>query len=99
MIQPSYQNVVADNQRLRGELAALREENAALRNRVTELESALEAAERKAKRQAAPFSKGKPKPQPRKPGRKPGESYGKKAHREPPPPEAIDEHHDVPLPD
>lgn len=105
MAQPSYQSLVAENQRLRKELAALRDENAslrgensALRKRLGEAQAALEAAERKSKRQAAPFSKGKSKPQPRKPGRKPGESYGKKAHREPPPPEAIDEHHDVPLP-
>lgn len=106
MVQPSYQSLVADNQRLREELATLRDENvllrgenSALRKRLDELQAALEAAERKAKRQAAPFSKGKPKPKPRKPGRKPGKAYGKKAHRPPPPPEAIDEHHDVPLPD
>lgn len=106
MAQPSYQNLVAHNQRLREENAALRNEvaalhgaNAALRKRLEELQAALEAAERHAKRQAAPFSKGKPKQQPRKPGRKPGKGYGRKAHRLPPAPEAIDERHDVPLPD
>jgi len=101
-----YLDLVADNQRLRDEIAALgienaalRGENATLRKRLDELQAALEAAERKAKRQAAPFSKGQPKGEPRKPGRKPGKGYGKKAHRTPPPPEAIDEHYDVPLPD
>jgi transposase len=99
MAQPSYQSLVADNRRLCEEIAALRDENVALRKRLGELQAALEAAERNAKRQAAPFSKGAPKRQPRKPGRKPGKGYGKKAHRAPPPPEAIDELHDVPLPD
>jgi transposase len=98
MSRPSYQDIVAENQRLHQENAALREENAALRDRVGELQVLLEAAERKAKRQAAPFSKGEPKQQPRKPGRKAGRQYGKKARRPPPSPEAIDEHYDVPLP-
>lgn len=92
MARPSYQDIVAENERLR-------QENAALRNRVAELQALLEAAERKAKRQAAPFSKDKPKQRPRKPGRKAGRRYGKKAHRLPPAPGAIQEHYDVPLPD
>jgi transposase len=106
MTQQLYLDLVAENQRLRDEVAALgienaalRGENASLRKRLDDLQAALEAAERKSKRQAAPFSKGEPKRQPRKPGRKPGKDYGKKAHRTPPPPEVIDEHYDVPLPD
>ena len=92
MARPSYQDIVAENVRLR-------QENAALRNRVAELQALLEAAQRKAKRQAAPFSKDKPQQHPRKPGRKGGRRYGKKAHRLPPAPGAIQEHYDVPLPD
>lgn len=99
MARPSYQEIVADNQRLLQENAALRKENSALRDKVAELLARLETAERKAKRQAAPFAKEPPKQHPRKPGRKAGQEYGKKARRLPPPPEAIDEHYDVPLPD
>ena len=69
----------------------LQAENAALKQRVVELEAALkealaqlEAARRAGKRQAAPFSKGVPKTDPKTPGRKPGDAYGLKAHREPP---------------
>jgi transposase len=56
-------------------------------------------ATRAGKRQAAPFAKGQPAGQPKKPGRKPGTHYGTKAHRQPPPPDQIDETHEAPLPD
>ena len=49
MTQPSYQSLVADNRRLCEEIAALRDENAALRKRLGQLQAALEAAERNAK--------------------------------------------------
>ena len=47
---------------------------------------------------AAPFAKGRPTDQPKKSGRKPGKDYGRKAHRQPPSPEQIDEVHEAPLP-
>jgi len=74
------------------EIQRLREENAALRKRLEELE-------RSAKRQAAPFSKGSPKLHPKKPGRKQGKEHGQHGHREPPPPALVDETLDAPLPD
>ena len=95
----SYRKLMAENKELRQENAALLKQNAALKKRIAELEAALEDAQRRAKRQAAPFSRDKPKTAPKKPGRKPGRRYGRKAHRPPPPPERIDEHYDVPLPD
>jgi transposase len=77
----------------------------ALERRVAELEAQLkrvtellEQQRRAGKRQAAPFAKGPPKQHPKKPGRKPGADYGPKAHREPPPPEQIDEVHQALLP-
>ena len=77
----------------------------ALERRVAELEAQLqrltdllERQRRAGKRQAAPFAKGPPKEHPKKPGRKPGQDYGPKAHREPPPPEQIDEVHQALLP-
>jgi transposase len=72
---------------------------AELQLRVAELERGQEEQRRAGKRQAAPFAKGPPKQQPKKPGRKSGEQHGQHAHRPPPPPEAIDEILDAPLPD
>jgi len=72
---------------------------AALEQQVAKLTAALEAALRSGKRQAAPFRKaGGPKPDPQPPGRKSGEDHGPHAHRLAPPPESIDETHDVALP-
>lgn len=106
MERPSYhalkrelEELRAENRTLRSENAALRRENSALKNRIADLQAALEAAERKGKRQAAPFSKGAPKQNPKKPGRKPGRRYGTKAHRRPPAPEQIDEFYEAVLPD
>ena len=67
--------------------------------RIAELEARVAALERAVKRQAAPFSKGKPKKKPKKPGRKKGEEHGQHGHRQPPPPEEVDEVHDAPLPE
>jgi transposase len=69
-----------------------------LKAEVERLRRQLDDALRSAKRQAAPFAKGEPRPNPKKPGRKPGKDYGTKAHRQPPPPEQIDEVHEAPLP-
>lgn len=79
--RPSYEELAAEN-------AALRERVAELEQRISELEAALkaaleqlEAARRAGKRQAAPFSKGPPKDSPKPPGRKVGHPP---AHREKP---------------
>jgi transposase len=92
MDAPSYQQLQLENQQLRERVALLEQA-------IRDLQKRLEEAERIAKRQAAPFSKGKPKKNPKKPGRKKGDQHGQHAHREPPPPERIDEIHDAPLPE
>jgi transposase len=74
----------------------LQAELEALKQRVQQLERALEEALRAGKRQAAPFSKGLPKADPKPPGRKAGEAYGRHAHRAPP--KEFDEAHEAPLP-
>ncbi|MGH9102530.1 MAG: hypothetical protein ACRDYD_06065, partial [Acidimicrobiales bacterium] len=51
------------------------------KDRIAELEKALEGAHRRSKRQAAPFSKGDPKPEPKRPGRRSGERHGRHGHR------------------
>lgn len=66
---------------------------------VADLSGRLDEALRAGKRQAAPFRKGPPKPDPKPPGRKAGDAHGGHAHRPPPPPDAISECHDAPLPD
>jgi hypothetical protein len=53
----------------------------AQRDRIVELERALEDSRRGGKRQAAPFSKGDPKPAPKTPGRKSGDRHGRHGHR------------------
>jgi transposase len=78
---------------------ALAQEVADLRRQVIDLTRRLEAALRSGQRQAAPFRKGPPKAEPKPPGRKSGAEHGRHAHREPPPPETIDEPIDVPLPE
>jgi transposase len=79
-------------QALQRRLRELQAENDRLRRQLDE-------ATRAGKRQAAPFAKGRPTDQPKKPGRKPGKDYGRKAHRQPPSPEQIDEVHEAPLPE
>lgn len=63
---------LGENEQLRTENAALKQRLAELEALVKELQSQLEAALRASKRQAAPFSKGAPKPEPKTPGRKVG---------------------------
>jgi transposase len=70
-----------------------------LQAEVERLRQQLEEATRAGKRQASPFAKGPPKAKPKKPGRKAGPDYGPKAHRQPPPPEQIDEVHEALLPE
>jgi transposase len=92
MDAPSYEQLQRENEQLRERVALLEQT-------VRDLLQRLEVSERAAKRQSAPFSKGKPKRHPKKPGRKTGDQHGQHAHREPPPPERIDETHDAPLPE
>jgi len=67
------------------------------RDRIDELEKALEDAHRRSKRQTVPFSKGEPKAEPKTPGRKSGDGHGRHGHRRVPagPP---DRELDAPLP-
>jgi transposase len=92
MAVPSYDDLLAENERLRQQLAQLQ-------RTCDELRRQLEANARTGKRQAAPFSKGLPKGQPKKPGRKAGERHGRHGHRPAPQPDRVDETHDAPLPD
>jgi len=87
-VEPTYEQLAAENARLRRRVADLEAVNTRLEARVAKLEARiaeltglLEQRTRDGKRQAAPFSKGEPKPDPRKPGRKPGKDYGTKAVR------------------
>ena len=70
-----------------------------LKQRVADLQKQLDERERAAKRQASPFSKGAPDEHPKRPGRKAGDKHGEHGHRPPPPPDAIDETLEAPLPD
>ncbi len=92
MDAPSYQELLQENQQLRQRVAQLEQI-------IADLHKRLEESERSAKRQAAPFAKKPPKKNPKKPGRKTGEKHGRHAHREPPPPDHIDETLDAPLPE
>ncbi len=92
MAVPSYDDLLAENERLRQQLAQLQ-------LTCEELRRQLEANARTSKRQAAPFSKGPPKGQPKKPGRQAGARHGTHGHRPPPQPERVDETHDAPLAD
>ncbi len=97
----------AENRRLRVRVAELEardvEREATIRGlqeTVARLEALLEKVHREGKRQAAPFRKADgPRPDPKKPGRKSGEEHGPHAHRQAPPPEAIDERYEAPLPE
>lgn len=87
-MEPTYEQLAAENARLRRRVADLEAVNARLEARVAQLEARiaeltglLEQRTRDGKRQAAPFSKGEPKLEPKTPGRKPGEDYGTKAFR------------------
>lgn len=95
---PDVQTLLAENVRLRADLAAALACIAELEARVAELTRRLEAAERAGKRQAAPFRKGPPKAKPATPGRKSGEEHGRHGHREPPPADQVTECLEAPLP-
>ena len=88
-----------ENQQLRELLAQRDRLIEQLQQRIRDLERRLDEAVRSAKRQAAPFSKGAPKKRPKKPGRKPGEQHGQHGHREPPPPEKVEETLEASLPE
>ena len=92
MDAPSYQQLLHENQQLREQVAQFQET-------IRDLQKRLAEAERTANRQAAPFSKGEPKKNPKKPGRKTGNQHGRHAHRQPPPPDQVDETLEAPLPE
>lgn len=91
MADPSYAELLAENQRLRLLVAEQQRTIEQLQDTIRHLQERLDAAERAGKRQAAPFSKGPPKQRPKKPGRKSGPDHGKHGHRLAPPPEQVDE--------
>lgn len=91
MAKPTYQQLVAENQRLHRRVAELE----ALVDRLTvQVRDTLRAK----KRQAAPFSKGPPKDRPKTPGRKAGADYGTPPAHRPAPRQPPDEVHAAPLP-
>jgi transposase len=90
--QPTYDELLDENRRLRAEVDRLQA-------RLDELTQQLETATAASKRQAAPFRKGPPKPNPKTPGRKPGDAHGTHGHRPPPPPEQVSECLEASLPD
>jgi len=82
--RPTYEELLAENRRLRAQ--------------VEELTLLVERLRREGKRQAAPFRKqDEPATNPKKPGRKSGRRHGPHVHRVVPP--RIDETYDVPLPE
>lgn len=86
---PSVEELLKENQRLREQLRKAQAETERLRKRLEEVLRSL-------KRQAAPFSKGPPKFDPKRPGRKSGRDYGQRAFRAIP--ERVDEEIAVGLP-
>jgi transposase len=86
---PSVEELLKENQRLREQLKKAQAETERLRKR-------LEEALRSLKRQAAPFSKGQPKSNPQRPGRKSGSTYGQRGFRAVP--DHVDEEISVGLP-
>lgn len=88
--RPTYDELAAENERLRERLSQVEP-------RIAELERLLEEVRRAAKRQSAPFSKNKPKEEWETSGRKKGKAHGRHGHRATPPdPDRI---LDAPLPD
>jgi transposase len=84
VVRPTYEELVAENRRLKAQ--------------IQELMLLVEKLRRESKRQAAPFRKqGAPVAKPKKPGRKSGRRHGPHVHRVVPP--RIDETYDVPLPE
>jgi len=95
--RPTYDELLAENLRLKGRVHHLENVVHKLEARVQELEQVIEKLNRDGKRQAAPFRKhDQPATEPKKPGRKSGRRHGPHAQRAVPP--RIDEKYDVPLP-
>jgi transposase len=89
-VRPTYEELVAENGRLKVQVQELQVQ-------VQELTLLVEKLRRDSKRQAAPFRKqDEPVAEPKKPGRKSGRRHGAHVHRVVPP--RIDETYDVPLP-
>jgi transposase len=83
-VRPTYEELVAENRRLKLQ--------------IQELTLLVEKLRRECKRQAAPFRKqDEPVAEPKKSGRKSGRRHGPHVHRVVPP--RIDETYDVPLPE
>jgi len=98
MAEPTYEQLAAENRRLRLENQRLTRRVAELEDLVRRLTAQVQEALRATKRQAAPFSKGPPKDPPATPGRKPGADYGTPPAHRPAPRRPPDETHDAPLP-
>lgn len=79
-------------------IAQLEAQVADLTRRLEDTTRRLEDALRAGKRQAAPFRKGPAKADPKSPGRKAGDAHGRHGHRPEPPPQQINQCHEVPLP-
>jgi transposase len=92
MAEPSYQELLLENQQLRQQVADLQA-------KLADVTRLLDEARRAGKRQAAPFRKGPPKPNPKTPGRKAGDAHGRHGHRPPPAAQQIDEVLEATLPD
>ncbi len=88
--RPTYDELAAENERLRERLGQVEP-------RIAELERLLDEVRRAAKRQSAPFSKGKPTEEGQTPGRKRGKAHGRHGHRALPP--DADRMLDAPLPE
>ena len=90
VLRPTYEELAAENRRLKAEVQGLKA-------KVQELLLLVEKLSGESKRQAAPFRKqDQPTADPKKPGRKSGRRHGPHAQRAVPP--RIDETYDVPLP-
>jgi transposase len=104
MTQPSYDELLAENARLRETVERQRQtilhQEVLINNlqqQLRRLQDQLDEVRRRRKRQAAPFSKGPPKSDPKRPGRKPGTAYGRQASRPDPASEQITDTYEAPL--
>jgi transposase len=98
MAQPTYEQLGAENERLRRRVAELEALVATQQAQIERLSAQVQEALRAKKRQAAPFSKGPPKDPPATPGRKAGQAYGTPPAHRPAPRQSPDETHNAPLP-
>ena len=99
MVEPSYQELLQENQQLRQQLAQAQGQLADVQAKLADLTRLLDEARRAGKRQAAPFRKGPPKAHPKTPGRKAGAAHGRHGHRPPPAAGHLDEVLEATLPD